>query len=95
MDTEWAFADNRFYMLQARPITTYIPLHPVFLTKPGEPKKLYLDITLIEQGIQKPLSVMGADCMRILSNYMGISAAGIPLQKSRMIAYTRQVEGSM
>jgi len=79
MDTEWAYADNKFYMLQARPITTYIPLHPNFLTKPGEPKKLYLDLTLIEQGIQKPLSVMGTDCFRMLSNYMGLSAAGVAL----------------
>ncbi len=79
MDTEWAYADNQFYMLQARPITTYIPLHPAFLTEPGEPKKLYLDLTLIEQGIQRPLSVMGTDCFRMLSNSMGISAAGISI----------------
>lgn len=77
MDTEWAWADNRFYMLQARPITTYVPLHPVFMTPPGAPKKLYLDLTLVEQGIQKPLSVMGTDCFRMLTDGMGISAAGI------------------
>ncbi|HDZ89534.1 MAG TPA: hypothetical protein ENH37_02535 [Deltaproteobacteria bacterium] len=79
MDTEWGYADGKFYMLQARPITTYIPLHPDFLTKPGEQKRLYLDMTLIEQGIQKPLSVMGADCFRLLSNGMGLSAAGTPI----------------
>ncbi len=79
MDTEWAYADGRLYMLQARPVTTYIPLHPDFLTKPGEPKRLYLDLTLIEQGIQKPLSVLGTDCFRILSNEMGLSAAGVAL----------------
>ena len=79
MDTEWAYADERFYMLQARPITTYIPLHPDFLTKPGEPKKLYLDLTLIEQGIQKPLSVLGTDCFRMLTNEMGLSAAGMAI----------------
>lgn len=79
MDTEWAYADGRFHMLQARPITTYIPLHPDFQTAPGAPKRLYLDLTLIEQGIQKPLSVMGTDCFRILSNEMGLSAAGVPV----------------
>ena len=77
MDTEWAYAGNRFHMLQARPITTYIPLHPDFLTAPGAQKHLYLDLTLIEQGIQNPLSVLGTDCFRILSNAMGLSAAGI------------------
>lgn len=79
MDTEWGLNKGVFYMLQARPITTYIPLHPDFQTKPGEQRKLYLDLTLIEQGIQKPLSVLGNDCFRILSNEMGKSAAGISI----------------
>ena len=77
MDTEWAYENNKLYMLQARPITGYIPLHPVFQTEPGEPKKLYLDMTLIEQGFQTPLSVMGTDCFRELTDAMGVSAAGI------------------
>ncbi|MCX5751772.1 MAG: hypothetical protein NT099_08960 [Candidatus Saganbacteria bacterium] len=79
MDIEWAYANNQFYMIQARPITTIIPLHPAFLTEQGKPKILYLDLTLVEQGIQKPLSVMGTDCFRILTNEMGISAAGIEI----------------
>ena len=77
MDTEWAYEGQTLYMLQARPITSYIPLHPVFQTRPGEPKKLYLDMTLIEQGLQAPLSVMGTDCFRELTDAMGMSAAGI------------------
>jgi len=77
MDTEWAYENENLYMLQARPITGYIPLHPVFQTEPGEPKKLYLDMTLIEQGFQMPLSVMGTDCFRELTDAMGVSAAGI------------------
>jgi len=79
MDTEWGYANGKFYMLQARPITTYIPLHPDFVTKPGEQKILYLDLTLIEQGIQKPLSVMGTDCFRMLTNGMGLTAAGMSI----------------
>jgi len=79
MDTEWGHANGKFYMLQARPITTYIPLHPDFVTKPGEQKILYLDLTLIEQGIQKPLSVMGTDCFRLLTNGIGLTAAGVSI----------------
>jgi len=77
MDTEWAYEGGTLYMLQARPITSYIPLHPVFQTEPGEPRKLYLDLTLIEQGFQTPLSVMGTDCFRELTDAMGMSAAGV------------------
>jgi len=77
MDTEWAYEGDTLYMLQARPITGYIPLHPVFQTQPGEPRKLYLDMTLIEQGFESPLSVMGTDCFRELTDAMGLSAAGV------------------
>ena len=43
VDVEWAFAEGRLQLLQARPITTYVPLHPSLLTAPGEPRRLYMD----------------------------------------------------
>ncbi|MYG11608.1 MAG: hypothetical protein F4171_02245, partial [Gammaproteobacteria bacterium] len=43
VDVEWAFADDRLQLLQARPITAYVPLHPSLLTEPGEPRRLYMD----------------------------------------------------
>lgn len=61
MDTEWAIADGTLYLLQARPITTYIPLFPEMLTKPGETKALYMDFIVVTQGFSEPLSEMGLD----------------------------------
>ena len=43
VDVEWAFAEGRLHLLQARPITAYVPLHPSLLTAPGEPRRLYMD----------------------------------------------------
>ena len=43
VDVEWAFADGRLQLLQARPVTAYVPLHPSLLTAPGEPRRLYMD----------------------------------------------------
>ncbi len=43
VDVEWAFAEGRLRILQARPITTYVPLHESLQTAPGEPRKLYMD----------------------------------------------------
>ena len=43
VDTEWAFHDGKLYLLQARPVTAYIPLFPEMITWRGEEKKLYLD----------------------------------------------------
>lgn len=62
MDTEWAYADGKLYMLQARPITAYIPLPPEMLTEPEEDRVLYLDAALTE-GLttNAPISPMTLD----------------------------------
>lgn len=71
VDIEWAFSVGKLYLLQARPITTYLPLPPEMVTRPGEPKKLYANSTLIEQGLQEPLSVLGTDFLGYVLNKVG------------------------
>jgi pyruvate,water dikinase len=61
MDIEWAFVNSTLYLLQARPITAYVPLPEDLVTPPGQPKHLYNDQTLIKWGMQEPLSVMGTE----------------------------------
>lgn len=71
MDIEWAFSKETLYLLQARPITTYIPLPRGMETEANEPRRLYLDITLSVQGLEKPLSAFGIDFIgHFLSNLM-------------------------
>jgi pyruvate,water dikinase len=65
IDIEWAFADGKLYLLQARPITAYVPLPEGILTTPGEQKHLYADLTMLKWGMQEPLSVMGTDYLEI------------------------------
>ena len=43
VDVEWAYAKNELFIVQARPITTHIPLHPSLVTEPGQPRRLYMD----------------------------------------------------
>ena len=59
-DIEWAYADGQLYVLQARPITTHVPLPPEMATKPGERRRLYADAAL-SQGvtINAPISPLG------------------------------------
>ena len=71
IDIEWALANNQFYLLQARPITTYFPLPNEMVTALGEPKRLYANSTLIEQGLQEPLSVLGTDFLAHVLNKVG------------------------
>jgi hypothetical protein len=71
IDIEWAIAGEKIYLLQARPITTYRPLPAEMVTAPGEPKRLYANSTLIEQGLQEPLSVLGTDFLNYVLNKVG------------------------
>ncbi|UUX92643.1 PEP/pyruvate-binding domain-containing protein [Methanoplanus endosymbiosus] len=76
MDIEWAFAHNNLYLVQARPITTYVPLPPEIMTKPAEKRRLYLDLTLVEQGISSPLSPMGARWFSDTFDFMMVRRIG-------------------
>ena len=61
-DIEWAYAGSQLHVLQARPITTYVPLPPEMLTKPGERRRLYQDSALSKgMTINEPISPMGLD----------------------------------
>jgi pyruvate,water dikinase len=66
MDIEWAYESGDLYLLQSRPITTYLPFFEKLLTKPGEAKRFYIDLMMMTQGVSDPMSVMGMDVWRKL-----------------------------
>lgn len=70
VDIEWAFQGDALFLLQARPVTAWLPLPPEMLTKPGEPRKLYANATLIEQGVEGSLSALGADFLNLVLKSM-------------------------
>lgn len=62
VDMEWAYAHGKLYVLQARPITAYVPLPPEMLTAPGERRVQYMDIALSKgMTINAPISPIGLD----------------------------------
>ena len=61
VDTEWAYENDRLYLLQSRPITTCFPVYKELLSKPNERKELYLDIVKTSQGFQWSMSELGCD----------------------------------
>ena len=70
VDIEWAYHNNHLYLLQARPITTHIPLPDEMMTLPGEKKRLYIDILIAKQGVQSAFSTMGLDFMEKSQRYL-------------------------
>ncbi|MDM5180022.1 PEP/pyruvate-binding domain-containing protein [Massilia sp. DJPM01] len=46
VDMEWGYANGKLSILQARPITTYVPLPAEIVTMPGARRALYMDIAL-------------------------------------------------
>ena len=95
IDTEWAWADNQFYLLQARPITAFVPLAPNMVTEPGAHKTLYIDATIIVQGLYKPMSPMGTALIARFLRAAGEQVLGSnPLgdsQKSIMIVQNGRI----
>ncbi len=78
MDIEWAYAGGQLHVLQARPITTYVPLAPEMVTKPGERRLLYADGALSKgMATNAPMSPMELDRMEdflcsFLDDFFGI-----------------------
>ena len=77
-DIEWAYADGWLHLLQARPITTYVPLPPEMMTKPGERRRLYADGAL-SKGLttNEPISPLGLSWIehmysRLLKDQLGV-----------------------
>ncbi|MCP5096570.1 MAG: hypothetical protein GY943_13540, partial [Chloroflexi bacterium] len=81
-DIEWAFADGTLYMLQARPITAYIPLTPEMMTAPGERRILYLDAGLTEgMTINRPIRPLTLDWMfGSLGMFLSVFLSGTTLK---------------
>ena len=93
IDIEWALADGKLYLLQARPITAYVPLPESLITAPGEPKYLYNDLTLVKWGMQEPLSVMGTDYLEIMNSEMLKFTMGEDIGPDVVNATRRTLEG--
>lgn len=71
LDVEWAYANDKLYLLQARPITGFVPLSSELVTKSGERKRLYLNLTISVQGITHPVSVMATSFFKTLLKIVG------------------------
>ena len=71
IDIEWAYAKGQLFLLQARPITAYVPLPPAMVTQPGKRRRLYLDISISVQGMYEPISVASVSFFRLFHKRVG------------------------
>ncbi len=89
MDIEWARSGNRLHLLQARPITRYVPLPPQLLTGPGERRRLYLDAALSKgMTTNAPISPMGLAWIEDLMSLFLRRFAGIDATPDKRLAFT-------
>ena len=70
MDIEWAYENRILYLLQARPVTAYVPVAKEMQTKPAEEKILYQDMTISVQGLYKPISNLGTSLYNSLAKQL-------------------------
>lgn len=77
VDVEWAFAGGRLWILQARPVTSYVPLPPAMTSAPGARRSLYMDVALSKGlTINAPISPaaldwLGQDIEQLLRRFTG------------------------
>lgn len=65
VDIEWAFAGDQLHVVQARPITTFVPLPSELITERGEKRLLFADTGMAKgMTINAPISPMGLDWLR-------------------------------
>jgi rifampicin phosphotransferase len=68
-DTEWAIdADERVWLLQARPITTLFPL-PAGAPATDADLRVYFSVN-VAQGVYRPLTPMGLQAFRLIGSSM-------------------------
>ena len=66
VDVEWSFFKDILYVLQARPITTYVPLAKELQTEPGAKRMLYFDRSLADgMTMSGPISPLTIDGMEV------------------------------
>lgn len=62
VDVEFAFAAGTLYILQARAVSTWVPLAPPMMSAPSAQRTLYMDMCLAKGlTINAPVSPMGQD----------------------------------
>ncbi|MEA2021793.1 MAG: PEP/pyruvate-binding domain-containing protein, partial [Candidatus Caldatribacteriota bacterium] len=67
-DIEWVYCDNKFYLVQSRPITTLFPkLEP---EDSGEELRVYMNFLLNNQVIPEPLTPIGEDMWKKALKYI-------------------------
>ena len=77
IDIEFCFSGGVLYLLQARPITTFVPLPAAMLTPPGARRRVYMDIALSGGlTINAPISPIGQSWMarfarELVKTYLG------------------------
>ncbi len=79
-DVEWAYEGGVLYLLQARPITTLFDLPPALETPRGSPRRLYVDFTLVGQGMPEPMSVLGCEFFDMVQKGFMTSIIGLDIQ---------------
>jgi pyruvate,water dikinase len=87
VDIEWAVAEGRLWLLQARPVTTHLPLPPALMTAPGERRWLYMDASLSNGlTLNTAVSPLGLDWLteiftQLLERFVGLLLRVAPLKE--------------
>ncbi|MCG8484297.1 MAG: PEP-utilizing enzyme, partial [Clostridia bacterium] len=60
-DIEWTISKGKLYILQARPITTLLPLPDESRDSCNDPVHIYVDFNTVSQGVKEPMTTIGQE----------------------------------
>ncbi|MFP4661570.1 MAG: PEP/pyruvate-binding domain-containing protein [Halanaerobiales bacterium] len=87
-DIEWAYSDNKFHLVQSRPITTLFPeLEP---KDNGDKLRIYTNFLLIDKVMPEPLTPMGENIWSIFLKKV-LPAAWIKSAAGRLFVDTTEL----
>lgn len=62
-DIEWTIRKEKFYILQARPLTTLLPLPDPSRDSCRDPVHIYVDFNTVSQGVKEPMTPIGQETL--------------------------------
>ncbi|MDG5816311.1 PEP/pyruvate-binding domain-containing protein [Chitinispirillales bacterium ANBcel5] len=82
-DVEWAYADNRFYLVQSRPVTSLFHLPERVQGRNG--LRIYLNMNNYSQAMQEPFTPMGVQVIKEMVRDTIRKFGGKHLDDSRLL----------
>lgn len=87
VDIEWTVKNGQLYLLQARPITTLLPLCDPTRDVCSDPVHIYVDFNTVSQGVKEPMTPIGQETQNYYFSEVFSLLTGKPCNYPRWLSF--------